>query len=454
MQPKRGWLAAARALVQRCWAYEPVYADCVTWPAIRRAAVRTVCCAALLFAMQTPLRLQPHVDLYPSYVAALFANEGRWDRIYHRSVWLYDNADPEWDRRAVEATRGSMHGTSFVYHPWYLQALRPIVARLSYEQFQQATLYLNQACIVAVGLGISILLGASTLPVQALSTLVVGTASTTLYGMQFGQNVLPALVFALGAALAWGSRTRSWWGGLLAALAWTCKPWCALLLLLCFALRGVRAGTITTLAVVFVLVVLPELVMPAVLMRDYREMTLAMTHVSVYGHNNFSVLVTLERLTFSNWSGYVLQWLPHEPQLRHRLGALSITAGSALACMWIWWLRRPRASYAGAAWLAFLLIPLGICWTHYFVFAIPLACLCAFNAECPPVLRAVGVVLLVQLIGLNELSGIPDDRVQAFLSEPARYPWRQTLPIALVLLSVLTALWFAPREKRAENETC
>lgn len=404
--------------------------------------------------MQAPLRLQPHIDLYPSYVAASFANEGRWDRIYHRSVWLYGDADPEWNRRVVEATRGSLHATSFVYHPWYLQALRPIVGSVSYAEFQQRTLYFNQACIVAVGLGISILLGASTLPVQALSTFALAVAAPTLYGLQFGQNVLPALMFSLAAALAWASRTRLWWGALFAALAWTCKPWCSVLLLLCFALRGVRAGTITAIAVAAVMVVLPELVMPPALMRDYREMTLAMTHVSVFGHNNFSVLVTLERLGMTSWSRYVLQWLPHEPLLGNRIWALVITALTALASAWIWWRRRPRASYTAAAWLAFLLVPLGICWTHYFAFAIPLACVCAFDAKGPRVLRVLGVVLLVQLIGLIELCGIADDRVQEFLSNPPRFPWRPALPIALVIVGVLTTLWFAPREQPAENDAC
>jgi hypothetical protein len=226
------------------------------------------------------------------------------------------------------------------------------------------------------------------------------------------------------------------------------------LLLLCFALRGLRAGMLTTLAVVLALVVAPELLMPSALMRDYREMTLAMTQLSVYGHNNFSVLVTLERLGNPNWSGLVLQWLPRAPALVDRLGALAITGLTALACAWLWWWRRPHASYATAAWLAFLLIPLGICWTHYFVFALPLACVCAFDARSPPVLRAIGVVLLVQLIGLSELSGIPDDRVQAFLGDRPRYPWRQALPIALVLVGVLAALWLAPRERPVERTPC
>jgi hypothetical protein len=449
----RAWTATT-GLVRRSWSYEPEYTAQITRVAAGRAALRSALCGLLLFAALSPHRLMPHIDLYPSYVAAHFANAGRWERIYHRSIWLHDSVDPEWDRRAAELTHEQLHGTSFVYHPWYLQLLRPIVAHTTYQEFQRGTVVFNKLCIVAAGLGISLLLGASTLPVQALCTLALGVSTTTIYGLEFGQNVVAALMFALAAALAWASREKLWLGGLFAALAWTCKPWCSVLLLLCFALRGVRAGVITSLAVVFTMAVLPDLVMSPVLMHDYHQLTMAMTSVSVSGYNNFSVLVTLERLTQSDWARHVLEWLPRVPPLEYRIAALGVAGLVFGGGSWIWWRRRPRASYTAGACLAFLLLPLGICWTHYFVFAVPLACLCAFGEESPPALRVIGFSLLAGLIGLAEYAGIPNDRFGMFLSDPPRYPWREALPMVLVIGAILAALVFAPAERREGLGRC
>jgi Glycosyltransferase family 87 len=426
----------------------------VTRAAAGRAALRCVACGLLVFAVLTPHRLKPHIDLYPSYVAAKFANEGRWDRIYHRTIWLYDGIDPEWDRRASELTGEGLHGTSFVYHPWYLQLMRPIAARVTYQQFQQGTVVFNKLCIVVAGLGIALLLGAATLPVQALTTLALGVATTTIYGLEFGQNVLPALMFALAAALAWASRTPLWVGALCVALAWTCKPWCAVVLVLCFALRGVRAGILTSLAVVFTMAVLPDIVMPSQLMHDYREVTMAMTGVSVSGYNNFSILITLERWTQSGWAQQMLSWLPRIPSLQYRLAALGIAGLVFLAGSWIWWRRRPRVGYTTSACLAFMLLPLGICWTHYFVFAVPLALVCAFGDKSPLALRVLGVLLLAELLGLADLAGIPNDRFGSFFAAPPRYPWRESLPIVLVIGTVLAALSLAPPDEREGRERC
>ncbi|HKU43100.1 MAG TPA: glycosyltransferase 87 family protein, partial [Polyangiales bacterium] len=395
--------------------------------------------------MLTPHRLRPHIDLYPAYVAARLANEGRWDRIYHSTIWLHDGVDPEWDKRAADLTKDQLHGTSFVYHPWYLQVMRPIAAYTTYPQFQQGSVLFNQFCIVLAGLAIAILLGASTLPVQVLVTLLLGKATTTIYGLEFGQNVMPALMFALAAAVTWRSRMPLWLGGSFAALAWICKPWCSLLLILCFALRGVRAGLVTSLALAFAMILLPDLVMPSQLMRDYKAMTLALTNVSVSGYNNFSILVTLERLFQPDWGRHVLEWLPRAPEPAYRAAALASAAAVFLVGFALWWWRKPATSYTIAAVLAALLLPLGITWTHYFAFAIPLACLCTFDPKAPAALRVIGVVLLAELIGLAEYAGIPNDRFGQFFSNPPRYPWRQALPIILVIVAVIAALALAPR---------
>jgi hypothetical protein len=51
-----------------------------------------------------------------------------------------------------------------------------------------------------------------------------------------------------------------------------------------------------------------------------------------------------------------------------------------------------------AAGLGLMLLPLGVCWTHYFVFAIPVACVATLDRELPAACRAIGLALLVLLL--------------------------------------------------------
>jgi hypothetical protein len=433
----------AFALVRRAYRYTPAREGRLSIGALRAALLRTACCGVLLFAVLAPLQPLPHTDLYPGYVAADLANQGRWDHIYHRSVWLYNGADPLWDQRVGELTKGASAGTSFVYHPWYLQIMRPIVAHVSWPAFQQGWVVFSKGCVVAIGLGISLVFGFETLAGQALVTLAVGLSGTVVDGIELGQNVLPALVFGLAAVASWRSRTPLWVGGLFALLAWTCKPWCATLLLICFLLRGVRAGMITALALGALGGLLPTLVLPQQLMRDYREMTLAVTKISVYGYNNLSILSVFERLTFQDWSTHVFDWQPHEAALKLRLAALGSAGLVFIVGAILWWRRRPGDHYTVAAWFAFMLLPLGICWTHYFVFALPLALVCAFAEDSPVALRLLGVALLALLLGIPHV-GVANPIYQSYLTQPVRYPWREAAPIVLVGCALLAALALAP----------
>jgi hypothetical protein len=415
------------------------------------AAVRVACCALLVFAVLERVVPQTHIDLYPSYVAGHLANEGQWDRIYHRSIWIYGLADLAWDLRVIQLTHHKPQGTSFVYHPWYLEFLRPIVANVSYPTFQAWWVILNKLCIVGVSLGIAALLGISGWPGQALISLAVGVASPTVDSIDHGQNVLLALVFSLAAAAAWRSRrTPLWVGGLFLALAWTCKPWCASLLGLCFVLRGLRAGALTALATGFVMVALPKLVLPAALMRDYEEMTLAMTSVSVSGHNNISLLASFERFFSSDWPRHMGEWFPRVADVQLRAAALGSTG--ALFCIGalLWWIRKPPQRYTVTTYLAFCLVPIGICWTHYFVFALPLAMLCSFDAKSPYLLRALGIVLLAVLLNLVNLVSIPPLEVQFYLVKRAPEPTWQALPIALIMITCLSALALSPSGRRTK----
>jgi hypothetical protein len=411
---------------------------------VGQAALRTLCCAAIVLASLLHFQPEPHVDLYPSYVAARLANEGRWEHIYHPSAWLHGGVDPEWDRRALAFGVDPEPGTAFVYHPWYLSALRPVVARVDYASFQALSVWLNKASIVFVGLGLGLLLRWRTLAGQLLATLLVAQASPTLSGIDLGQNVLPALAFSLAAALAWRGRAPLWLGGLFAALAWTCKPWCAMLVPLCFLLRGPRAGVLTSVGLAGAMIALPELVMPRALMRDYAALNVALTRVSVAGWNNLSVLSIFERSAQPDWSQHLMEWIPRQPSLALRCAALGVSAAVLALGAFLWWRTRPGPTCTAAAWLAFMLMPLGICWTHYFLFALPLACLTGLSDKSPLGLRAAGLALLTLVFAMATVYDVPRAELSSYFLQPLGFPWFRALPMALLAGLLAAALWLSP----------
>jgi hypothetical protein len=411
----------------------------------RQVALPTLACALLVFGLLAGYRPNPHIDLYPSYVAARLANEGAWDRIYHPSAWLHGGVDPEWDRSARAYGVDPEQGTAFVYHPWYLSALRPVVARVDYAGFQRLSVWINGASLVLAGLGLAVLLGWPGFTGQLLTTLVIALASPTLSGIDLGQNVLPALACSLGAVLAWRDGAPLWLGVLAAALAWTCKPWCALLLPLCFLLRGARAGMLSSAALVASMIVLPQLLMPRVLMQDFIALNQALTRSSVPGWNNLSVLSILERATQPDWSLHLLEWIPRMPSPPLRVAAFGVTGLVWALALWIWWRRRPAPTWTAAAGLALMLMPLGICWTHYFLFVLPLACLAGSSCHSPPALRTAALALLALVMSMATLFDVLRDELAEYAVSPLGFPWLQALPMLLLTGVLLGALWHAPR---------
>jgi len=229
---------------------------------VSKTAVQYLCCAALVLLSLQHLRPSAHVDLYPTYIAARLANESRWDLVYVPSLSWFHGAALEWKAIARSFGIQSVAATSFVYHPWYLWAARPLVALVSYDEFRALSVIANEVCIVLVGLGVVRLLRIASLPLQALICLVVAHASPTQNALELGQNTLAALAFSLAAALAWQSRRFALIGAAFAALAWACKPWCSALLVLCPLLRGWRAGALVSLGLAVAMMALPALMLP------------------------------------------------------------------------------------------------------------------------------------------------------------------------------------------------
>jgi hypothetical protein len=306
--------------------------------------------------------------------------------------------------------------------------------------FQSLSLWSNRACVVLLGLGLALLLRWETLLGQVFLTLLVGCASVTRSSMYLGQNGLPALTLAAAAALSWQGGAPLLLGGVFAGLAWACKPWCAALLGLCFLLRGVRAGILTGAVLAAIMIVLPELVLPGVLMRDYHAMNDSLTRVFVWGQNNHSILSIIERATSPDWSRHLHDWHPMVPPALHRAAAFGVSVLVLAAAGTVWWRRRPGSDWTIVAWLAFMIVPLGITWDHYFIFALPLAVLAVFSPLSPRALRTLGFALLLLLVAFFPRYDVSKAQLDAYLEHPMGFPWFRAVPMLLLSATLLGAL--------------
>jgi hypothetical protein len=414
------------------------------WITFYRFIAGIVLCVALIFTIIKLFRATPNVDIYPTYVAATLANEGLFDHVYHPSIWLIKTVDAVWDKRCRELGIWTA-GTSFIYHPWYLYAVRPIVARVSYVNFQIASQWLNIIFLFIIGYTLNRLLGGRTLLGQLLLTLLLANAPPTSYGMSLGQNILLTLGFALLAVSAWLKGLPFWVGCLWVMMAWICKPWAMLLLPLCLLLRGARTFILTSLISGMIMVVLPEIVLPQSLLQNYHAMQETLTGVSTQGWNNLSLLSLLERSCDHHWVRYLYDWEATFPRLFLRLYSLAVAAAVACASGLAVWRRCPDGRYTAAAFLAFILLPLGICWTHYLIFALPLAFILMLGTGSTWHLRIAGFFLTSMLM-------VPQNFYLEVLPQKCHTPVQRALmleiralPMFLIIFAILVTVWTAPR---------
>jgi len=114
-----------------------------------------------------------------------------------------------------------------------------------------------------------------------------------------------------------------------------------------------------------------------------------------------------------------------------------------VAAGWLWWRRRPGSTWTAAAWLAFMPMPLGVCWTHYFLFALPLGCLAATSHMSPKVLRIAGACLVAVVFAMVPLYAAAPDDLARYVVEPLGLPWLHALPMVLIAGVLLGSLRFA-----------
>ncbi len=343
-------------------------------------AVALVGLAAVL--LWTPLGWLPPttwgIDLWPTWVAAHLYADGVYEAVYHPSLWIPgDLAHPAW--RAILEAEGipTGEGTTFTYSPVYLLLVGPFMRALSIEHLCLAVLGVNGLSLGVIGVETMRLAGVRSLPHRLLWTAGLALSVPVMAAVCLGQNTLWTLALLL---LGWRvmhapGRTAQALGVALWLLACACKPWAVLLLGLLPVLRSWRVAAGAAAGWVTLFVLLPALVVPEAVLEGYRATSAALLEVTVAPTNNISLRAFLLRMRLDQWTEASAQWTMLRMNRAWLAAELPVLLAVLAAAVRIWWVRRPSADHTLAAGLALVLLPLGVCWTHYLVFCAPMVAL-------------------------------------------------------------------------------
>lgn len=403
--------------------------------------LRITICAGILFLTQWSALPVAHqdLDLVPTIIAAKMAELGQWEDIYPPPTPDGKEASAKiWKARVAQNGFGALDVGRFTYHPYYLSAAQPIVSRFSNDAIRKGVVAVNRIATVLVAFEISLMLTASGLAGQLLITLMLASCSTIISAIQFGQNTIVALALAMAALRLWsyGRGTTSLVvATLLAGIAWACKPWCVLLLPFCLAFRPARASVPAIAVACVVMVALPYAIYPEVLMTHYTAFGAELARTTVPGILNLSILISLERLTDPSLLGRLFDFGQIEPTMTLRSLSVAIAVLCVLLSLIAIIKRRPPAVWVIATGLGLMLLPLGVAWTHYFSFAIPIAALGSCADHGSRTLRILSLGLLIQLVRLEHWFLFDFDRSS---------PWPLVLPVVSVASVSVLALWLVP----------
>ena len=342
------------------------------------------------------------VDLQPTYLAGHLWSEGHYDAIYHPSVFLTEEtADPAWvaEVHKIDAL-SKVQVTSYVYSPWYLMLVAPLTRMMSIDQFTNFWFALNALSAVWIGWEAMAWAGRQAAWQRAAGALLAGLTLPVIYGVSLGQNVAPCLALVMmGVRFAHGGKALQVSSGLLFTLAALFKPW-AILLIPLLGLTGRWIPFVSGVTASLLLMAAAHSpLLPQATRDDYKGMNDALVNMTNVAFNNHSVRSFIERITDAQWGEGIRSWTSRTVDPRIRLEALLVAAVVAALAAWPFWKNRDELRKVVAAGLPLVLIPLGICWTHYLVLLIPAMWMMMFgsNKLAPRIIAWLGFALFLTL---------------------------------------------------------
>ncbi|MCW1926473.1 DUF2029 domain-containing protein [Luteolibacter arcticus] len=429
------------------------------------AAVFFVMAAALVTAYWLLALAKPasslRIDLQPTYLAGRLWSEGHYEAIYHPSVFVNEKtADPAWVEMARKTEqRSKLREGSFVYSPWYLMLVAPLTKVMSVERFTEFWFALNILSAVWIGWEAMAWAGRPAAWLRAIGAVLAGLTLPMIYGASLGQNVGPCLALVmLGVRFAHGGKGMQVSSGLLFTLAALFKPWAILLTPLLGLSRRWTPFVTAVSASLLLMAGSHSPLLPQATRDDYKGMNESLVNMTNVAFNNVSVRSFLERMADPKWGGGIRTWTSRtvDPQIRWE--ALLIAAAVAALAAWPLWKNRGDLRRVVAGGLPLVLVPLGICWTHYLVLLIPAMWMLMFGSK-SIIPRVVGW----GIFGVFITMPFYDPPVAFHLFErapmadtialqPQLWAWWYLLPLVLGIGLAFTLLLAGRGSKRPCNE--
>lgn len=332
-------------------------------------------------------------------------------------------------------------GTSFVYHPLYLFVLSPLIEHMDLDQFTCALVAINAISVGLLASESLRLAGGGDSRREKVALALVCVSFPAMYSAFLGQNILPTAVLIL---LAWRSLSNSGWllGAILLTFAVAMKFWVLPLAISMLFLRGFRVTLYGVAALTIGLLILPWLVNSQLLF-SYLDIAHRLSQITVYPYNNVSVRGFLQRLAAPNWVEDAYTWGAVDVFLRIRLMEALFQVLIGIAVILAYVKRRPEPTRTFVSLLCLILLLPGVCWTHYFVLAIPLAVFLWLRA--PGYHAIIGLIaLLIMAVPWHSYSrGIvsPLPLKQLIIDHSIAAELLLALPPAMVLTLVYAALF-------------
>ena len=387
------------------------------------------------------------VDLYPTWVAAELVSRGQLEAVYHPQLWISDSAHPAWVAVMEEFSIPRGDGTSYTYSPLYLLVTWPLTRSLSLEGFSVVVFLLNAFAAAAVGNECLRLAGRTEPWLRRLGPALMALMFPVLGAVWLGQNTLLCLAAGLlGARLLAHPDRRRFAGLALWWLACALKPWFVLLLGVLVLARRWTDAAVALGGWALLFLALPRLVLPE-LAHGYAAVSQNLLEMTIAPANNVSIRSHLMRLYWEGWVDLLKIWTPVELSAAARARELWLVLPiGALVAAW-GFVKRPGWEHLVLGGLAAVLIPLGVVWTHYLVFAVPAAVWLAASRDHGPLTRGIGAATVAYLFFMWP-HGLPthvhDGRWEVLEElgalDPTLLAWRVARPLGWLLAVLLVFL--------------
>jgi Glycosyltransferase family 87 len=341
------------------------------------------------------------IDLQPTFLAGRLWAAGESGSIYQPGVFVMkDHADPAWVAASLRHVGGPPCETTFVYSPWYIVLTAPLTNTLSLDEFVTLWLVLNAVCTAWIGWESVAWAGGEERWKRFVGAVLAGSLITAMYGAFLGQNVAICLALVMaGVRLATGGMRGQVGGGVAFLLAALCKPWAILLIPVLGLSRRWVALAVAGIGTLMLMLGAQSPIFPAEMREDYVAMNCNLVSTTNVAFNNVAARAFLHRVTEPGWGVRIASWSPQTAEPGLRPVELGIVAGVALLAAWPVWRKRGDLRLITAAALPLVLVPLGICWTHYLLLLVPGLWMLIFrrNGIIPGVLAA-GILMLLALL--------------------------------------------------------